>query len=81
MYPPAAELDPADKAKINDDLEKLRSCFEELPQTERSIFRMRYSGMGFREIAEALGMPLSSCSVKYYRALPHLLTRMNGGGQ
>jgi len=63
------ELGPEDYALRNDEAERVHSALEELPAHYRSVLEMYYvSGLRYREIADALGIPLGTVKTYLSRA-------------
>lgn len=61
---PEAALDAADQASV------IESAFEKLSSEQREVFIMRhYSGLSFREIAEALQVPIGTVLARMSRGL------------
>ncbi len=56
----------------------MKLCIEKLPEEERRIVLLKASGLKHREIAEILGMNLSTVLSKYHRALKKLKCALLG---
>lgn len=61
---------PADRAEQREFVGDLESALERLPEARRSVFLMRQeSGMTFREIADAMGIPLGTALSHMHHAV------------
>lgn len=61
---------PVERAEQREFLGDLQSALEELPEVRRSVFVMRQeSGMTFREIADAMGIPLGTALSHMHHAI------------
>lgn len=61
-----------------DDLARLATCWNELPERERRILKLRFhDGLSFREIAELLDVPQGSVAGWYSRAIAELRERLS----
>jgi len=66
---PPAELGPEDYALRNDEAERVQHALDELPEHYRSVVQLYYvSGLRYREIADALGIPLGTVKTYLSRA-------------
>jgi RNA polymerase sigma-70 factor (ECF subfamily) len=64
-----AELGPEDYALRNDEAERVQHALDELPEHYRSVLQLYYvSGFRYREIADALGIPLGTVKTYLSRA-------------
>lgn len=64
-----AELGPEDYALRNDEAERVQHALEVLPEHYRSVLQLYYvSGLRYREIADALGIPLGTVKTYLSRA-------------
>jgi RNA polymerase sigma-70 factor (ECF subfamily) len=64
---------PEDSAIGAESRESVRRAWNGLPERERTILKLRFhDGLGFREIAEVLGVPQGSVAGWYARALAAL---------
>jgi RNA polymerase sigma-70 factor, ECF subfamily len=65
--------DPAERLIANEEAERCRKLLHELPEVQREVIRMHlYEGMRFREIAAALGCPLSTALARMHQGLKRL---------
>ncbi|MBV9103458.1 MAG: sigma-70 family RNA polymerase sigma factor [Candidatus Eremiobacteraeota bacterium] len=66
---PVPELGPEDWAMRNDDAHRLREAMEGLPEHYRTVLDLYYTaGLRYREIAEALGIPIGTVKTYITRA-------------
>ncbi len=66
---PAVELGPEELALRNDDELRLRAALDALPERYRSVLELYYlKGLLYREISEALGIPLGTVKTYIRRA-------------
>jgi len=63
---------------LADDLARLATRWNELPERERRILKLRFhDGLSFREIAELLDVPQGSVAGWYSRAIAELRERLS----
>jgi RNA polymerase sigma-70 factor (ECF subfamily) len=63
------ELGPEDTAMRNDEAARLRAALDTLPAHYRTVLELYYeSGLRYREIAEALGIPIGTVKTYIARA-------------
>ncbi len=60
---------PAKQTELNDTMEQLRKWIKKLPEKQRLVFQLRdIEGMTYKEIEEALDMPISQVKINLFRA-------------
>ena len=76
------EAIPADAPSVtSEDRQLLQQAMERLgPEERRIVLLHAVTGLKHREIAQVLGLPLSTVLSKYHRALKKLNTFMKGDG-
>jgi RNA polymerase sigma-70 factor (ECF subfamily) len=68
---------PPDAATARESRESVRAAWRDLPERDRAILELRFDdGLGFREIAEVLGVPQGSVAGWYSRALASLREKL-----
>jgi RNA polymerase sigma factor (sigma-70 family) len=66
---PDPDLQPEEWVEQNELRELLLEAIETLPSHSRAVVRMRYiNQLGFREIGQALGLPVSTTKTYFHRA-------------
>ena len=60
--------EPDDRVSLQEILERLRSCLEELPSPDQQVVWMRARNFSYDEIARALKLPLQTAGTKFHRA-------------
>lgn len=60
--------DPAEMVQQHEQVRRVHLAAESLPEISRQVFWMRVSGLGFRQIGEALGKTENWARVTYFRA-------------
>lgn len=75
-----ASLDPADVVVDSEQLTRLRAAVDQLPDRQRTVLRelIRSDGVGYRELAAQLSIPVGSIGPTRQRALLSLRTRFEG---
>ena len=69
LLPPAATPAPGERSERAEFLDRLDAAFRKLTEEERRLLRLAfYEERSYKEIAEALGMPLNSVSPTLIRA-------------
>ena len=72
------DLNLEEKLELKGDIKKLKIALSTLKETEKEIIEMRFfSGMSFKEIAEELGVNVSTCRVSSRRALDKLKKKLS----
>jgi len=69
---------PAAQAEHAEQLADLHRVLGRLPEANRKVVRLRLKGLTFQEVAEALGLPLSTAISRMHAALRDLRIAMNG---
>jgi RNA polymerase sigma-70 factor (ECF subfamily) len=74
---PAAGPDPADAAERKDLVEAARRELESLPDARRAAVEMKIvEGLTFREVADALGVPLGTVAFWVRQSLDAIAERL-----
>jgi RNA polymerase sigma-70 factor (ECF subfamily) len=69
----ADDSDPAEMAETKEQVEKLEKALTKLSPVEREAVLLRhYSGLPFKELAEAMDCPLGTALARVHRGLGHL---------
>jgi RNA polymerase sigma-70 factor (ECF subfamily) len=72
-YPDGAAKHPSERMQQSEEADCLQRAIEQLPEHEREVILMRhFSEMPFKEIAEALGVPLGTALARGHRGLSRL---------
>lgn len=75
----SAEPGPEAAALSAAGVEEFRRAFDSLPEEQKEVFLMRhYSGLSFREIAEAVGTPIGTVLARMSRAAAKLREKLKG---
>jgi RNA polymerase sigma factor (sigma-70 family) len=78
---PAAGADPAAGAVLKEETQALRQCLQELPQDHREVLVLFYlESMRYRDIAEAVGVPIGTVKSRLYAAKQELARRLQERG-
>ncbi len=76
---PQHELGPEEIALRNEEAERVREALEALPERYRLVLELYYvSGLRYREIAEALGIPIGTVKTFLSRAKRQLREELEG---
>ncbi len=76
---PAAGGTPLSELERGEACQRLRAALESLPLEQRQVFLMReISGMSFKEVSEALGIPLGTALSRMNYALKKLKKVLGG---
>lgn len=65
---PSAAEDPGDVAVANDEGERVRSALRRLPRHAATVLVLRYSGLAYAEIADAMGVKVNQVGTMLRRA-------------
>ncbi|MCD4784306.1 MAG: sigma-70 family RNA polymerase sigma factor [Candidatus Eremiobacteraeota bacterium] len=77
--PGISPKDPAQEVVEREIVEKLKSAIDKLPDEQKQVLIMKhYSGMKFREIAEAMEIPLNTALGRMHYALRYLRKMLAG---
>ncbi len=75
-------VDPADVAGGEHEREILRRAIGALPTDQRAVVVLRdIDGLGYREIAEVLGIPIGTVMSRLSRGRDGVAARLNPGGE
>lgn len=75
---PAAGEPPPDRAERVEERERVRACVEKLPDLLREVILLAYfQGMKYRDIADALEIPLGTVKSRLHAALVKLTEEWN----
>lgn len=67
------EANPEDQAQTSDLMEKIQKLLEQIPEKQKMVFHLRdIEGLSYKEIAEALDMPLTQVKTNLFRARQYL---------
>lgn len=69
--------DPESTFLAKEKRNRLQQAMRELPELERNCLRLRAEGLRYREIGEALGLPLSTVAGTVERGIRKLAERMS----
>lgn len=73
--------DAADRPVADEQVERLRTAIDQLPEPQRQVLLLRYySEMKFVEIAEMLGCPLNTALGRMHKAMMKLQQLMGEAG-
>ena len=65
--------DPAERAATGMELDRVRSCLEELPEKQRLAVTLRvFDGLSFREVGAAIGSSEGAARVNYHHGIRRL---------
>lgn len=74
---PSNEPTPEEKFAEAERVDLLQRAMNELSSSEREIVSLRFfSGLGFKDIAEILGVPLGTALARAHRAVKHLREKL-----
>ncbi len=80
QYPDPAVVQPADRLERSEEADRLQRAIDRLPEHEREVILLRhFSQMAFKEIAEALDVPLGTALARGHRGLARLRELMEEG--
>ena len=78
---PAGGADPAEGAVLKEETQALRECLHELPEGQREVLVLFYlESMRYRDIAEAMGVPIGTVKSRLYAAKQELARRLRERG-
>ncbi len=70
--PPAGAADPEHQTLHKERAQRIQEALKELSSQQRQVLHLRAEGLKYREIAEAIGIQVSTVSVFLTRALTRL---------
>lgn len=70
-------VSPDDQLRLREEVDELQQALDDLPDAEREVICLRhFSGLSFKEVAEAMGTPIGTALARAHRGLARLKEMM-----